>query len=127
MDIIEELKEVVERLDKIDEYINSLYDEQSVLDGKEQDLLHYIENNKISTFKCYHIVKEIKSNRLTRRKVKLDIEIGRRYAEIKTKMISSENRKLLMQDLYKRKKQLQTEYKNRQYTDEEMQNILKGV
>ena len=127
MDIIKEIKEAIDILDNVDEYISSLYKEQSILDEKEQDLLHYIENNKISTFRCYHIVKEIKNNRLKRRKVKQDIEIGRRYTELKNKMLSTDNRSMLIQDLYKKNNQLQTEYKNRQYTDEEIQKILKGV
>ena len=127
MDIIKEIKEAIDILDNVDEYISSLYKEQSILDEKEQDLLHYIENNKISTFRCYHIVKEMKNNRLKRRKVKQDIEIGRRYTEIKNKMLSVDNRSMLIQDLYKKNNQLQTEYKNRQYTDEEIQKILRGV
>ena len=33
---------------------------------------------------------------------------------------------MMLADLYKKEKQLQTVYKNRQYTDEEMGRIIKG-
>ena len=72
MNVVEEIKEIVAKLDKIDDYNNSLCDKLSVVDSKTQDLLHYIEN-------------------------------------------------------YKKEKTLGKKYVNKQYTEYEMQKIIKGV
>lgn len=46
MDIIEEITKIVEKLNSIDSYCNSLTTDLNELDEKTQDLLHYIVNNK---------------------------------------------------------------------------------
>lgn len=127
MNVIDEIKEVVERLDRIDEYSNSLTDNLSELDCKQQDLLHYIENNKINVLWCYRMIKEIKQIREKRRKVKNDMELLSKYNEQKNKMISKENRQFLLAEIYKKEKMLSKNYTNKQYTEEEMQKIIKGV
>ena len=127
MNVIEEIKEIVERLDRIDEYNNSLTDNLSELDCKQQDLLHYIENNKINVLWCYRMIKEIKQIREKRRKVKNDMELLSKYSEQKTKMISKDNRQFLLAEVYKKEKTLSKNYTNKQYTEEEMQKIIKGV
>ena len=127
MNVIDEIKEVVEKLDIIDEYSNSLTDNLSELDCKQQDLLHYIENNKINVLWCYRMIKEIKQIREKRRKVKNDMELLSKYNEQKNKMISKENRQFLLTEIYKKEKSLSKNYTNKQYTEEEMQKIIKGV
>ena len=127
MNVIDEIKEVVERLDRIDEYNNSLTDNLSELDCKQQDLLHYIENNKINILWCYRMLKEIKQIRQKRRKVKNDMELLSKYNEQKTKIISKDNRQFLLTEIYKKEKMLSKNYTNKQYTEEEMQKIIKGV
>lgn len=127
MDVIEEIKNIVEKLDKIDDYSDSLSDKLSVIDSKLQDLLHYIENNKINVLWCYRMVKEIKMLREERRKIKNDMELLSKYSEQKNKIISKENRQFLMTEIYKKEKLLGKNYTNKQYTEEEMQKILKGV
>ena len=124
------LKDIINallKLNEIDEYNSTLTDKLSKLDSKEQDLLHYIENNKIHIFWCYRMIKEIKNIRIERRKIKNDMELLFRFNEIKTKIISKENRQFILAEIHKKKKQLQTVYKNRQYTEEELQKIIKGV
>lgn len=127
MNVAEEIKEIVTKLDKIDDYSNSLSDKLSVVDSKLQDLLHYIENNKINILWCYRMIKEIKMLREERRKIKNDIELLSKYNEQKNKIISKENRQFLMTEIYKKEKLLGKNYTNKQYTEEEMQKILKGV
>ena len=127
MDVIEKITQTINLLNEIDEYNSTLTDKLSKLDSKEQDLLHYIENNKIHIFWCYRMIKEIKNIRIERRKVKNDMELLFRFNEIKTKIISKENRQFILAEIHKKEKQLQTVYKNRQYTEEELQKIIKGV
>ena len=98
-----------------------------MVDSKLQDLLHYIENNKINVLWCYRMIKEIKVLREERRKIKNDMELLSKYSEQKNKIISKENRQFLMTEIYKKEKLLGKNYTNKQYTEEEMQKILKGV
>lgn len=85
MNVVEEIKEIIAKLDKIDDYNNSLGDKLSVVDSKTQDLLHYIENNKINVLWCYRMLKEIKSLRQERRKIKMIWNYFQNIMSIKTR------------------------------------------
>ena len=126
MDVMTKVKETIDLLDEIDAYNNTLVDKLSELDCKEQDLLHYIEDNKISILWCFNMVRQIKKIREERRKVKHDMELLSRFNDVKNKLISTENRQFIMPELYKKEKHLNTTYKNRQYTEEDMREILGG-
>lgn len=125
MNIVEEIKTIVTKLDEIDNYNSSLPQKQSVLDEKTQDILHYIENNKISAFGCYRIFKELKKIRVERRKVKEDMDLLRVYDTNKNKLLSTNNRKFLIQEICVAEKKLHTKYNNRQYSEEELKSIVK--
>ena len=121
------ITESIELLDAIDEYGGTLVSRLSVLDCKEQDLLHYIEDNKINVLWCYNIVKQLKNIREERRKVKHDMELISRFNDVKNKIISTDNRQFIMTELHKKEKQLNTTYRNRQYSEEDIQKILRGT
>ena len=128
MDIMAKAKEAIDILDQIDAYGHTLMPKLSELDCKEQDILHYIEDNKVNMLYCYNIVKKIKDIRVERRKVKNDIELMEKWHTLKSRLSSNENnRQFIMTELHKKEKQLQTTYKNRQYSEEDIRNILKGV
>ena len=126
MDVMTKLTEAMDILNEVDEYGKTLTNQLSVLDSKEQDLLHYIENNRINMLWCYFMVREIKSIRMERRKVKNDMELLTRFNDLKNRLASQENRRMIVAELHKKMKQLNTTYKNRQYTEEDMMNVLKG-
>ena len=67
---------------------------------------------------------ELKKFRLERRSIKNDITVMQKFNEQKNKMLSTTNRKFLMNEIYKTEKQLHTPYKNRQYKDGEIDDIL---
>mgnify|MGYP003300143216 CR=1 FL=1 len=126
MDIIENVRKATELLNEVEDYGATLFDKLSVLDSKEQDLLHYIENNKINVLWCYKMVREIKNIRLERRKVKNDMELMYKFNEDKNKLASKENRGFILTNLNKRAKLFDIPYKNRQYSEEELQKIVGG-
>ena len=68
---------------------------------------------------------ELKKLRVERRQIKNDMYLLGKFNEHKNKMISSGNRQFLMNEMYKAEKQLETPYKNRQYKDGEIEEILK--
>lgn len=128
MDVLKTITEIVDKLNEIDSYDSGLSQLLSECDEKEQDLLHYIENNKINMLWCYRFVRELKNVREKRRNIKNDMERIIKFKEQKTKLASTiDNRQLMLAELNKREKQLNCPYKNRRYTEEELQKILKGV
>ena len=128
MDVLKTITEIVNKLNEIDNYDSSLSQLLSECNEREQDLLHYIENNKINMLWCYKYVRELKKVREKRRNIKNDIERIMKFKEQKTKLASTiDNRQLMLAELNKREKQLNCPYKNRRYTEEELQKILKGV
>lgn len=128
MNVIEEIKDIVDKIDRLDTYDSGLSQQLSTVNEKIQDLLHYIENNKINILWCYRMVNQLKQLRIERRKIKNDMEILTKFKENKTKLVSNiDNRKFLLVEVCKKEKSLNTTYKNRQYTEEELQKILKGV
>lgn len=127
MNLIEELKTITNKLEEIDNYTQTLGDKLSIEDKKTSDLLHYIENNKLSAFECYRLFKEMKDVRIKRRKIKNDMELAKTFDINKSKLLLKENRIFLINELYKRDKQLKTRYVNRFYQEEDLQMMLKGV
>lgn len=128
MDVLKTITEIVNKLNEIDNYDSGLSQLLSECNEREQDLLHYIENNKINMLWCYKYVRELKNIREKRRNIKNDIERIMKFKEQKTKLASTmDNRQLMLAELNKREKQLNCPYKNRRYTEEELQKILKGV
>ena len=54
------------------------------------------------------------------------MEISKVYKDNINKLINVDSRNILMTKVYKAEKQLESEYQNRVYTKEEIENILKG-
>ena len=54
------------------------------------------------------------------------MEISKVYKDNINKLINTDSRNMLMTKVYKTEKQLESEYQNRVYTKEEIENILKG-
>ena len=128
MNVIEKITQIVEIYNEIDQYESGLGQLLSECDEREQDLLHFIENNKINVLWCYKYTRELKTIREKRRVIKNDMEIIRKFNEHKTKLVSTiENRKIMLTEIHKREKQLNCPYKNRRYKEEEIEKILKGV
>ncbi len=128
MDVLKAITEIVDKLNEIDNYDSGLSQLLSECNEREQDLLHYIENNKINILWCYKYVRELKNVREKRRNIKNDMERIMKFKEQKTKLASTiDNRQLMLAELNKREKQLNCPYKNRRYAEEELQKILKGV
>lgn len=128
MDVLKEITEIVDKLNSLDKYDSGLTQLLSEVNEREQDLLHYIENNKINMLWCYKYVKELKTIREKRRSIKNDMERLTKFKEHKTKLVSTiDNRQLMLPEMHKREKQLNCPYKNRRYTEEEIQKVIKGV
>lgn len=125
IDIISELKSITEKLDKLDTYYENIGDMQRDIDYRLCDLYHYIENNSLKTNECYRIIKEIKKQREQRRRLKNDYELLKVYKNNIQRLNNENNRKMVIADIHKTKKELGKNYKNRIYSEEELNEILR--
>lgn len=123
--MIEDVIKAINILNSIDGYVDSLNSQLSELDSKMSDLYHYLEVNKLNAIECCKFVKEMQKVCVERRKIKREIEIGKVYKCELTKLSNPTNRKFFIQDLRVIEKKLNTIYKNRVYTDEEIQELIK--
>ena len=125
IDILETIIVVIQYLDELENYINTLEDKYIKINQKQQDLLHLIENNKLKTNECYRVIKELHKVRLERRKIKNDMELANTFKLHKTQLLSISNREFLKSLLIKKQEQLVTsKYKNRIYTEDELKEMM---
>lgn len=126
MEITKEIKEAILILNKVDEYNESLPLLISNNDLAISDLYHYIENNTMNTKSSYRIVKELKEKLKERRKLKNEQDILRTFYNQKQRLLETNNRNMILANLGKEEKKLQTSYKNRIYNEEELKQKLEG-
>ena len=124
MNVIEDITNAVSILNKVDNYKNNLVDKLSEQDKKMSDLYHLIENTKLTTGQCYRIVRELKKQLEIRRKVKRDMSLLATYDKNINKLLNESNRNMLLAEIHKSEKRLDTVYQNRIYTDEELIEII---
>lgn len=126
MDILSDIKEITEKMDAMDKYAENLPGLQSDVDSKISDLLHHIEHNNLKAFDAYRIVKEIHNQRVIRRKIKNDFELVKAFKMNSSKLCNEANRKMLLSEIYRLNNRLNLPYKNRVYSQEELNSIVYG-
>lgn len=127
IDILDKIVNICNELDTIEEYNNGLSDALSNVDSRLSDLYHYIETNKLKTNQCYRVVQEMRKVLVERRKIKNDMELLRVLHQHENKLINKANRQLLLNYIGKTNKALlNSEYGNRVYTKEEIEELVGG-
>lgn len=124
MEITKKVQEACKLLDELDDFNDAIPTLMSDTDMAISDLYHYIENNKMNTKNSYRVVKELKNKLGIRREIKEARELLKTYNVNKSKIVQSDNRQLLIGEMYKMEKQLTAPYKNRVYDAEELKSIL---
>lgn len=127
IDILDKIVNICSELDDIEEYDNGLSDALSSADSKLSDLYHYIEFNKLKTNQCYRIVHEMRKVLIERRKIKNDIELMKIFNQNENKLLKGSNRPFLLSTMGRINKNLiESQYVNRVYTNEELEEIIGG-
>jgi cell fate (sporulation/competence/biofilm development) regulator YlbF (YheA/YmcA/DUF963 family) len=124
MDIIKNLTNAITLLDEIESELNNSPAMQSNIDSKLSDIYHYIESNKLNTSQRYRIVGILADLRKERREILNDYELLKTFKNNEAKLCQKDNRKMLLAEIRKKEKQLQTVYKNRIYTEEELKELV---
>ena len=124
MNVTEEITNAISILNKVDDYKDNLVNQLSEQDKKLSDLYHLIENTKLTTAQCYRVIKELRKQLEIRRKVKRDMSLLATYDKNINKLLNENNRNMLLAEMHKSEKRLDTVYQNRIYTDEEIIEII---
>lgn len=124
MDIIKNLTNAITLLDEIETELDNSPAMQSNIDSKLSDIYHYIESNKLNTSQRYRIVGILADLRKERREILNDYELLKTFKNNEAKLCQKDNRKMLLAEIRKKEKQLQTVYKNRIYTEEELKELV---
>lgn len=122
--IIEKIKNAICILDEIDNMIKTQSEELQKVDYKLSDLYHLIENNDLSDEASINVVREIHLLRKERRSLNNEHDLEVVYQNQKQKMIGNDSRQFLVTELNKTNKRLNSEYKNRVYTEEEIEKLI---
>lgn len=116
MEVEELFKYMLEFFQDIDERLSELNQRQSEWDKKQDEILHYVENNNLDAIKSCKIVKLLKYVRDERRQVKDEIDVIR---SLKDTFVDKYKNKLIEKDLMialKNLKELNQRKNNPKYT-----------
>lgn len=122
--IIDKITNAISILDEIDNMIKTQSEELQKVDYKLSDLYHLIENNELSEEASINVVREIHLLRKERRSLNNEHDLEVVYQNQKQKMIGNDSRQFLVTELNKTNKRLNSEYKNRVYTAEQIEQLI---
>ena len=114
-----------EQLADLDDYFNELPNLQSQIDEELSDLLHYIENNDLTPKQSTKMIKLLKQKRMVRRGLCNDYEIKKVYNAHKGKLAIDTQRPFFLSEIHKKAKELNSTYKSRQLSDEQIKELIK--
>lgn len=123
--IVMQILGINEQLEDLDNYFNELPNLQSQIDEELSDLLHYIENNDLTSKQSTKMVKLLKQKRMVRRGLCNDYEIKKVYNTHKGKLAIDTQRPFFLSEIYKKAKELNSTYKSRQLSDEQIKELIK--
>lgn len=110
------LKIILHLFQDIDKRQEQLSKEQSVIDSKQDEILHYIENHKLNASERCKIVGLLKDVRIERRQIKNEIDVIR---SLKDSFIDKYKNKFIEKDIIialKNLKELENRKNNPKYT-----------
>lgn len=121
--LVEKITQAIKTLDEIDEMILTQGQELQKIDLELSDLYHFIENNDINEDTSVKLIDRIKYLRLIRRSLQREHEIENAYKNNSSKMMGNNTRGFLLNTVYQTVKNLNTEYKNRVLTEDDIKDL----
>lgn len=110
MNVEDILKQILELFKNVNIRLEDLQKQQSILDTKQQELLHYIENHKTNAIECCKLIKLLQQVRYQRRDVKNEAD---KIRSLKDTFIDKYQNKFIEKDIILSLKKLK-EVENRQ-------------
>ena len=121
--LVDKIIQAVKILDEIDEMISTQGQELQKIDLELSDLYHFIENNNVTDNTSVKLIERIKQLRLKRRSLQREYEIENAYKNNSSKMMGNGTRSFLLNTIKQTVKNLNSEYKNRVLTDEDIEKL----
>ena len=121
--LVDKITQAVKILDEIDEMISTQGQELQKIDLELSDLYHFIENNNVTDNTSVKLIERIKELRLKRRSLQREYEIENAYKNNSSKMMGNGTRSFLLNTIKQTVKNLNSEYKNRVLTDEDIEQL----
>lgn len=121
--LVDKITQAVKVLDEIDEMISTQGQELQKIDLELSDLYHFIENNNVTDNTSVKLIERIKQLRLKRRSLQREYEIENAYKNNSSKMMGNGTRSFLINTIKQTVKNLNSEYKNRVLTDEDIEKL----
>ena len=126
MGVLDNVREAVELLDDVDNMHEDLIQQLSIADKKIDYWEHMMELKTIPVTQAYKIIKEMKRLRISRREAKNELELLKVFRDNQGKLCNTDNRKMLLSNLYKTSnKQQNAQYNYDAYTTEELEEVFK--
>ena len=123
--IVMQILGINEQLADLDNYFNELPSLQSQIDEELSDLLHYIENNDLTPKQSTKMIKLLKQKRMVRRGLCNKKKKKKIYNAHKGKMATDAQRPFFLSEIHKKAKELNSTYKSRQLSDEQIKELIK--
>ena len=127
IDVIEKITQACKLLNDVDEYLETLPNQQSLSDLCRSDLLHTIENEPEDNWNLINmtnVISEIRRVSKDRRKVKIDMALSKVYQDNIGKLNNIKNREMLLEKLNKAYKSNNGDYTYCVYTKDEIDRLL---
>lgn len=125
--LLDKLVGIVECIENITDEPEVYYDKVHECDLKLCDLMHLLENGTFKSYELIRIATQIKKVRIERRIAKENQELTRLFTNSLGQLQSPGSRAMLKKNIYKEYKDMNMPYKNRIYTDEEIEQIIGGT
>lgn len=126
INVIDNIVKAISILNTTDTYLEGLNDSLSKCDSEISDYEHFIENSNIADIDTVQLFKKMQEVFLKRRTVKKDMALRDNYYNLSSRLNNSTNREFLIQNLKNTSNKLDTKYKNRILTEEEL-NLLTAI
>ncbi len=127
MEIVDNIQKAIDYLNDLDNYFNDISEKQSENDNILNDLLHFVEleDYDFTPNSALKFVKLLKKCRKERRKLSDEWEIKQMFMEQKNKVNLFQQRKMLLNNVYKKEKNFSSRfYKYRVYSPNDIKALI---
>ena len=125
--LVDRLIDIVESVESLADEPKWYYDKVHECDLKTQDLLHLLENRTFKSYEYVRVATHMKKVRAERRTAKENQELTKLFMNNLLQLQSQGSRKMLEEKIYKTYKDMNQPYRNRFYTEEEIEQIIAGT
>lgn len=123
--LLEKIYETIDFLNEVDDLEKNSREKISESDNRIQDLMHYLENNKLKNYEYIRFAVELKRVRDKRRENKNELALINEFKKNMLQLQSEKGREALKNIIKRQEKLNNGKYHNRIYKQEELDFLIK--